>query len=134
MIAVQDREDQNHSVPYLIGITVDAGDGSCIVEKVQQRKTIDGTRFSSGDYAISVKWLSRLAEDPEQRTFELDHTSVEQFVINSTELRLSNLELDKVSPLGPAPRRQLRASTRNNTNSRVTKEKFTHRPAHPRGL
>ena len=30
-VAVQDREDGNHAVPFMhmIGITVDAGDGTC---------------------------------------------------------------------------------------------------------
>ena len=55
-IAVQDREAQGYAVPYLIGITQDTGNGSCIVEKVEGAKSIDGTRFSQGDYAISVKW------------------------------------------------------------------------------
>lgn len=122
VIAVQDREAQNYTLPFLIGITQDAGNGSCIVEQVQSSKSIDGTRFTAGDYALAVKWLDRLSEDPEQRTFELNHESVETFVINSTELRMSNLELDKVVPTGAAPRRQLRASTRN--SSRVRKEKF----------
>lgn len=68
--------------------------------------------------------LNRLSEDPEQRTFELNHACVEQFIINSTELRLLNLEIDKILPIGAAPRRQVRASTRNGTNRRVTIEKF----------
>ena len=52
------REDGNHDVPLLIGITQDTGGGSCIVEieKVAERKSINGTRFDAGDYAISVKW------------------------------------------------------------------------------
>jgi hypothetical protein len=39
--------------------------------------------------------LDRLSEDPEQRTFELNNDSAEEFVINSTELRFSNIEMDK---------------------------------------
>ena len=53
---MQDREDGNHAVPFLIGVTQDTGGGSCIVEKVAERKSINGTRFDAGDYAISVKW------------------------------------------------------------------------------
>jgi hypothetical protein len=76
VIAVQDRENQNHDVPFLIGITQDTGDGSCIVRSVPvqasvrgrgrgrgsatntQRRTeyINGTRFDEGDLAVSVKW------------------------------------------------------------------------------
>ena len=76
VIVVQDRENQNHDVPFLIGITQDTGDGSCIVRSVPvqaslrgrgrgrgsatntQRRTeyINGTRFDEGDLAVSVKW------------------------------------------------------------------------------
>ena len=55
-VAVQDREAQGYTVPFLIGITQDTGNGSCIVEEVKGDKSIDGTRFNKGDYAISVKW------------------------------------------------------------------------------
>lgn len=73
-----------------IGVTVDTGNGKCIVEQVQERKTIDGTQFNSGDHAIAVRWFDRLSEDAQQRTFELGPNS-EQFVVNSTELRWTNL-------------------------------------------
>ena len=43
-IAVQDRENQNHAVPFLVGITRDAGDGTCIAERVKGRKWIEGTQ------------------------------------------------------------------------------------------
>ena len=59
----------------------------------------------SGDFAISVRWLARLDEDEQQRTFELSNEEGEEFTINSTELRLSEIELDKVVPAGPIPRR-----------------------------
>ena len=57
-VAVEDRGTRGGSnVPFLIGVTLDAGDGSCIVEKVKEnQKRIDGTRFDAGDYAIKVKW------------------------------------------------------------------------------
>ena len=50
-------------------------------------------------------------EDPEQRTFELDPSS-KQFTINSTELRFSKLDLDKVDPILPAVRRSNRGMTK----------------------
>ena len=65
-IAVQDRSSQGYTVHFLIGVTLDAGGGSCISEQVTERKMIDGNRFDPGDYAISVKWLMRLDEDCEQ--------------------------------------------------------------------
>ena len=56
--------------------------------------------FDPGDYAIAVRWLGRAAEDGQLRTFELDE-SAPQVVINSTELRLSNImiELVRVPPV-----------------------------------
>jgi hypothetical protein len=44
---------------------VDVG-GSCIVRHVLGEKSerIEGTRFDQGDYAIAVRWLLRLDEDP----------------------------------------------------------------------
>ena len=52
-IAVQDRQGQGHTVPFLIGITLDTGGGSCIIEEVQDRKTINGTRFDPGVVAAA---------------------------------------------------------------------------------
>ena len=75
------------------------------------RETIDGTRFDPGDCAIAVRWRSRLAEDPEQRTFELTGKE-EQFVINSTELRYVNVGIELVPPIGAPVRRSCRGSTR----------------------
>ena len=44
----------------MIGITVDAGEGCPIIEKVQERtKRINSTTFTRGDYAIAVRWLHR---------------------------------------------------------------------------
>ena len=47
-IAVQDRENQDHTLTFMVGITRDAGDGTCIVEQVKERTTINGTRFDPG--------------------------------------------------------------------------------------
>ena len=90
-----------HAVPFLIGVTLDVGNGSCIKEEVSERKNIDGTRFDPGDFAIAVRWLERVDDDEQQRTFEFSSTDGSQFVINSTELRHNGFELDKVAPLGP---------------------------------
>ena len=65
----------------------------------------------AGDYAIAVRWLGRASEDSQLRTFELDKTSA-QVVINSTELRWSDIELLRVRPLGPAPHRSSRKATK----------------------
>jgi hypothetical protein len=56
-VACQDRENQNHDVPYLVGVVVamDAADG-CILKKPEQREIVNGIRFDSGDYIIGVKW------------------------------------------------------------------------------
>ena len=56
--------------------------------------------------------LERLAEDPEQRTFELAASGADISVVNSTELRLVGVEMDKYKdkPLGVAPRRSQRGS------------------------
>jgi len=54
-IAVQDRGVTGPDVPFLIGITQDTGNGSCIEQHIGSRQTINSTRFDAGDYAISVK-------------------------------------------------------------------------------
>ena len=59
--------------------------GDCC-KRLMESKTIDGTRYDKNDYMIAVQWYDRLAEDEEQRTFELTDPAVGFF--NSTELRL----------------------------------------------
>ena len=120
----------------MIGVTVDVGDGTCIAVKGQGRgqgqgrghgrgrgrgrgpcneqQYVDGTRFDEGELGIAVRWLSRLQEDAEQRTFELndDADGSNQFIVNSTELRFTDIELLDVAAAGPAPvRRSKRAAT-----------------------
>jgi hypothetical protein len=65
--------------------------------------------------------LERLSEDPEQRTFELAASGADISVINSTELRLVGVEMDKYKekPLGVAPRRSQRGSTRASSSAQV---------------
>ena len=79
------------------------------------------------DCAIVSRWLSRVSEDAEQRTFELNNSS-EMFLVNSTELRHVNIELDLVPPLGPAVtvRRSSRGMTRaQSSGGRVLDKKYT---------
>jgi hypothetical protein len=64
------------------------------------------------DILIVVCRLDRLTEDPEQRTFEMNNDSSEEFVINCTELRWSDFEMDLVTPVGVAPRKTVRRSPR----------------------
>ena len=123
-VAVQDRSAEGREEHFLVGITVDCGGGSCIKRKVQEKEVIDGTRFHPGDYAIAVMWLARLAEDPEQRTFELTGEE-EQFVINSTELRYVNVSLDLVPPVNAPTRRSSRGLTRAQSSGyQVLKRKY----------
>ena len=123
-VAVQDRTAQGREEHFMIGITVDCGDGSCIKRKVAEKETIDGTRFDPGDYAIAVRWLARLGEDTEQRTFELTGEE-EQFVINSTELTYVNVSLDLVPPVNAPTRRSSRGLTRAQSSGyRVLKRKY----------
>ena len=59
------------------------------------------------------------------RTFELD-TGSELFLVNSTELRHVNIELDLVPPLEPAVRRSSRGMTRaQSSGGRVLNRKYT---------
>jgi hypothetical protein len=123
-VAVQDRTAQGREEHYLIGITIDCGDGGCIVKHCDEREYIEKTRFDPGDYAIAVRWLGRLAEDPQQRTFELAPES-EEFIINSTELRFKDVELELVPPLGPVVRRSARPMSKaQSSKGRVLNRKY----------
>ena len=59
IVVVQDREDGNHAVPFMIGITVDTGDGTCFAVPAKGRQYVDGTRYDDGEYGVTVRWLSR---------------------------------------------------------------------------
>ena len=57
LLIAADRENQEHDVPYYIGLTVAlAGGNDCASRRVHDRETIDGTRYDPGDYAIAVIW------------------------------------------------------------------------------
>ena len=66
--------------------------------RIAQQK-YEHTRFDPGDWGIAVRWLHRLEEDTEQRTFELEGGVVcgvdapKVVVINSTELRWHSIEM-----------------------------------------
>ena len=58
--------------------------------------------------------LERTSEDPQQRTFELD-VNEEPTVVNSTELRFTDIEMERVRSVGAhvtVVRRSLRAGAR----------------------
>jgi hypothetical protein len=115
MVAVQDRLNQESE--YLIGVTVDAGDNSCIVKQVQERsERINRTQFDRGDYVVAVQWLVRLAEDSEQRTFELKPNAPHD-VFNSTELRCIDVQLDKEDGNLAPVRRSMRARSQRQSAS-----------------
>ena len=57
LLTAADRENQEHDVPYYIGLTFAVDGGNvCASRAVQQRETIDGTRYDPGDHAIAVIW------------------------------------------------------------------------------
>ena len=95
-----------------------------------KRKHVDGTRFDPGDWGIAVRWLSRLEEDDEQRTFELegdDSGKVDDskvVVINSTELRCHSIEMEVLEAEGPAVRRSTRTAARSATSSAHLTRKY----------
>ena len=49
-----------------------------------------------------------MAEDPELRTFELAPNSTDEFIVNSSELRCTQIELIPERPVGPTVRRSQR--------------------------
>ena len=57
-----------------------------------------------------MRWLDRLDEDPELRTFELTADSTAEFIVNSSELRCTHIELIPDRPVGPTVRRSPRGS------------------------
>ena len=77
-----------------------------VEKKVSELKKY--AKEGEGEYGIAVRWLGRLAEDAELRTFDLAAESTEEFIINSTELRCTKVELTPVQPAGPVVRRSRR--------------------------
>ena len=103
------------------------GEGGCIYETVKERsKMIGGTCFTRGDIAVGVKWWVKSDGDLEERTYEeweptpkdiaaygvpVLNSEINRteyiFVVNATELRKFNFQMDALDPL-PAPRSRLR--------------------------
>ena len=54
--SVQDREDQEFDVPFIIGLTCDVGNGTCIVKEHTEREYVNGTRFDAGEAAVAIRW------------------------------------------------------------------------------
>ena len=113
-IAVQARErwstsENIHFRPghYWLARTVDAGDGTCIVKKVDKRReTINGNLFTQGDYVIAVEWFDRTAEDATALTF-VSWTPPDApegpLIINSSELREISLDVRSQAPVVQGP-------------------------------
>ena len=113
---------------FLVGLTIDAGQGSPIVEQVTDRsKRINQTTFTRGDRAVAVRWLHRYAGDTTRLTFVKD-TYKNEFdfdVVNSTELRAVGFKMKEVRlPQTPAPPRHRTRST--NTTAAMPCEPNTH--------
>ena len=93
---------------------MDAGEGCPIVEQVKERsKRINNTEFTRDDYVVAVRWLHRYAGDDCGLTYVLDaYEHNNHDVVNSTELRATGFDLDKVA-LPSAPARRTRSRGRN---------------------
>ena len=87
---------------------LDVGDGTCFAVPKEGKQYVNRTRFDDGEYGIAVRWLGRLTEDPELRTFDLDAECTDEFIVNSSELRCTHIELIPHCPVGPAVRRSPR--------------------------
>jgi hypothetical protein len=68
------------------------------------------TECAGPDHVVAVRWLERLTEDPELRTFELK-PNAPQDVFNSTELRCVDVQLDKENGQLAPVRRSARANS-----------------------
>lgn len=76
-IAAQARGENTEDVDFLIGVTVDVGQGSLIAEQVNDRsKQINKTKFTRGDRVVAVRWLHRFAGDTTGLTFVRAHASM----------------------------------------------------------
>jgi hypothetical protein len=105
-VAVQNRE-VNNTDPYWVGITLDSGDGTCVIKKnLGRTEKIQGMTFTRGDYAVAVRWLARDDADSKRLTFlSADHDApAAQEVFNSTELRCIDLNMTEQKCLAPAGR------------------------------
>lgn len=105
-VAAQARGDNTED--YLIGVTVDAGNGGPIIKQVNSRsERINDTEFTRGDYAIAVQWFHRYAGDDSRLTFVKGtyDGDIKHDVLNSTDLRAVAFKMKEVQM--PAPPRRV---------------------------
>ena len=100
-----------------------AGDGTPILKKIIDRgERIDGVAFTRGDYAITVKQITRDEADPLRLTFNLEQSS-EPTVMNSTELRAVQFTMAKSTmpnpPNNPSP---MSTRSQRNQSSKMPKD------------
>lgn len=92
--AYSDEEDE-----LWLGKTVACFEGGGCMKEVEERCTIDGTRYDAGNYRIGVQWYERVVEDGGSRlTFRQGEKETSFFC--STELRFVNARVEQV---GVAP-------------------------------
>jgi hypothetical protein len=91
--AAQDRENQNHTFPFLVCKLLDAGNRSCVWRQVTEREQINNCRYDPGDFVLACQWYDRDPADPEGRTF----VPAEKGLLNSTELRMHGFKLSEVT-------------------------------------
>ena len=128
-VAVQERDVDHPQDPYMVGRVMDAGDRTPIIERVNERKTVNKTLFTKGDYMVAVRWCHRDDADSERLTFiddkydvaEADMTtdmldSRQVDVFNATELRAIDLTMNPAVEEEELPR--VRRSTRNGGSGR----------------
>jgi hypothetical protein len=117
-LAAQDRL-KGDAVWIGQGFKVPGAQGSepCVHTKVTARtEKIKGTEFDRNDWVLAVKWWTKTADDPEERTYEeweptaadiaahgIETADGVYFLLNSTELRLVSFPMDAVDPLPAAP-------------------------------
>lgn len=123
-LAAQDRAGNEN---ILIGQAIQVPNtNGCIHKRVDDREEwIAGTLFGRGDCAIAVQWWVKTLDDVEERTYEewqpttqdiqahgIETANGAYFLVNSTELRHANFQMDVVNPLpfSPVSRRTRGAS------------------------
>ena len=112
-LAVQDRS-VTEGDSYWIGraFAIPGKESSCVHKAVEGRSEwIGGVEFGRGDFAVAVQWWVKTTTDPEERTFEEWQPSTQDketygietannghyFIFNSTELRLVNFSMERLT-------------------------------------
>ena len=113
-VAAQARADNTED--FIVGVTVDAGEGCPILKQVEARsERINGIEFTRNDYAIAVHWFHRFVGDDSRLTFVKDMYAgdIKHDVVNSTELRAIGFDLKQVKlPAAPPSHRITRGALR----------------------